>query len=186
MTAYETTSGRSACVAAERDGSRSTARPHRSVARFRAAHRRDRAGLRAVGNDFNIGSTKQLGDVPFELASGGKKGKTGATAPRPILEELAPLRGAGHVLEWRQLSKLKSTMPMVGRRNRPRQRARAPLARSPSPRRTVLVEQPQPTPIRTEEGRRIRRAFIAEPGHLLLSADYSQIELRLAADVADA
>jgi DNA polymerase-1 len=149
--------------------------------------------FRAVGNDFNIGSTKQLGDVLFEKLGlpGGKKGKTGAYGTdASILEELAPLHEVpGHVLEWRQLSKLKSTYAdALGEeidRDSGRVHTSYALAVAATGRFSSNNPNLQNIPIRTEEGRRIRRAFIAEPGYLLLSADYSQIELRLAADVAD-
>ncbi len=153
----------------------------------------EQAIFRAVGNDFNIGSTKQLGDVLFEKLGlpGGKKGKTGAYGTdASILEELAPLHEVpGHVLEWRQLSKLKSTYAdALGEeidRDSGRVHTSYALAVAATGRFSSNNPNLQNIPIRTEEGRRIRRAFIAEPGHLLLSADYSQIELRLAADVAD-
>jgi DNA polymerase I len=153
----------------------------------------EQAIFRAVGNDFNIGSTKQLGDVLFEKLAlpGGKKGKTGAYGTdASILEELAPLHEVpGHVLEWRQLSKLKSTYAdALGEeidRDSGRVHTSYALAVAATGRFSSNNPNLQNIPIRTEEGRRIRRAFIAEPGHLLLSADYSQIELRLAADVAD-
>ena len=153
----------------------------------------EEAIFRAVGNDFNIGSTKQLGDVLFEKLGlpGGKKGKTGAYGTdASILEELAPLHEVpGHVLEWRQLTKLKSTYADALAEEIDRDSGRVhtsyALAVAATGRFSSNNPNLQNIPIRTEEGRRIRRAFIAEPGHLLLSADYSQIELRLAAHVAD-
>jgi DNA polymerase-1 len=153
----------------------------------------EQAIFRAVGNDFNIGSTKQLGDVLFEKLGlpGGKKGKTGAYGTdASILEELAPLHEVpGHVLEWRQLTKLKSTYADALAEEIDRDSGRVhtsyALAVAATGRFSSNNPNLQNIPIRTEEGRRIRRAFIAEPGHLLLSADYSQIELRLAAHVAD-
>jgi DNA polymerase-1 len=149
--------------------------------------------FRAVGNDFNIGSTKQLGDVLFEKLGlpGGKKGKTGAYGTdASILEELAPLHEVPSlVLEWRQLTKLKSTYADALAQEIDRDSGRVhtsyALAVAATGRFSSNNPNLQNIPIRTEEGRRIRRAFIAEPGHLLLSADYSQIELRLAAHVAD-
>ena len=153
----------------------------------------ERAIFRAVGNEFNIGSTKQLGDVLFEKLQlpGGRKGKTGAYGTdASILEELVPLHEVpGHVLEWRQLTKLKSTYAdalaeeIDGKTGRVH--TSYALAVAATGRFSSNNPNLQNIPIRTEEGRRIRRAFIAEPGHLLLSADYSQIELRLAAHVAD-
>jgi DNA polymerase-1 len=151
------------------------------------------AVFRAVGNDFNIGSTKQLGDVLFEKLGlpGGKKGKTGAYGTdASILEELAPLHEVPrHVLEWRQLTKLKSTYADALAEEIDRDSGRVhtsyALAVAATGRFSSNNPNLQNIPIRTEEGRRIRRAFVAEPGHLLLSADYSQIELRLAAHVCD-
>jgi DNA polymerase I len=147
-----------------------------------------------AGRPFNIGSPKQLGEILFdELGLGaGKKGKTGAYATgADVLEELAAL---GHdlparVLDWRQLSKLKSTYadalveqirPQTGRVHTSFDLAVASTGR-------ISSNDPnlQNIPVRTEEGRKIRRAFVAEPGHKLLSVDYSQIELRLAAHMAE-
>jgi DNA polymerase-1 len=153
----------------------------------------EQAIFRAVGNEFNIGSTKQLGDVLFEKLQlpGGKKGKTGAYGTdASILEELALLHEVPrHVLEWRQLTKLKSTYADALAEEIDRDSGRVhtsyALAVAATGRFSSNNPNLQNIPIRTEEGRRIRRAFIAEPGHLLLSADYSQIELRLAAHVAD-
>jgi DNA polymerase I len=149
--------------------------------------------FRTVGNAFNIGSTKQLGDVLFEKLGlpGGKKGKTGAYGTdASILEELAPLHDVPRqVLEWRQLTKLKSTYADALAEEIDRETGRVhtsyALAVAATGRFSSNNPNLQNIPIRTEEGRRIRRAFVAEPGHLLLSADYSQIELRLAAHVAD-
>ena len=153
----------------------------------------EQAIYRAVGTQFNIGSTKQLGDVLFEKLQlpGGKKGKTGAYGTdASILEELAPLHEVpGLVLEWRQLTKLKSTYADALAEEIDRDSGRVhtsyALAVAATGRFSSNNPNLQNIPIRTEEGRRIRRAFVAEPGHLLLSADYSQIELRLAAHVAD-
>jgi DNA polymerase-1 len=153
----------------------------------------EQAIFRAVGNDFNIGSTKQLGDVLFEKLGlpGGKKGKTGAYGTdASILEELAPLHEVPrHVLEWRQLTKLKSTYADALAEEIDRDSGRVHTSYALAVAATGRLSSNNPNlqniPIRTEEGRRIRRAFVAEPGHLLLSADYSQIELRLAAHVAE-
>jgi DNA polymerase-1 len=146
-----------------------------------------------AGHEFNIGSPKQLGDVLFgELGlPGGKKGKTGAYGTdAAILEQLALTHDLPRrVLDWRQLAKLKSTYadalvgqikPASGRVHTCFQMAVTSTGRLSSTEPNV-----QNIPIRTEEGRKIRRAFVAEPGNLLLSADYSQIELRLAAHMAD-
>ncbi|MBV9202627.1 MAG: DNA polymerase I, partial [Alphaproteobacteria bacterium] len=153
----------------------------------------EQAVFRAVGNGFNIGSTKQLGDVLFEKLGlpGGKKGKTGAYGTdASILEELAPLHEVpGLVLEWRQLTKLKSTYADALAEeidcDSGRVHTSYALAVAATGRFSSNNPNLQNIPIRTEEGRRIRRTFIAEPGHLLMSADYSQIELRLAAHVCD-
>jgi len=148
-----------------------------------------------AGREFNIGSPKQLGEVLFDemgLAGGQKSGKTGAYATgADVLETLA---AQGHdlpvrVLDWRQLSKLKSTYadalveqidPTTGRIHTSFAMAVASTGRLSS-----TDPNLQNIPVRTEEGRKIRRAFIAEAGHKLLSVDYSQIELRLAAHVAE-
>jgi len=153
----------------------------------------ERDAYTLAGHEFNIGSPKQIGDVLFgELGlEGGKKGKTGAYGTdAAILEQLALTHDLPRrILEWRQLAKLKSTYadalaeaikPETGRVHTCFQLAATSTGRLSSTEPNV-----QNIPIRTEEGRKIRRAFVAEPGHLLLSADYSQIELRLAADMAD-
>ncbi len=146
-----------------------------------------------AGREFNIGSPKQLGEVLFDEMSlpGGKKGKTGAySTSADVLEDLA---AQGHdlpttVLSWRQLQKLKSTYtdalitvinPTTGRVHTSYSQAVTSTGRLSSNDPNL-----QNIPIRSEEGRKIRQAFIAEPGHILVSADYSQIELRLLAHVA--
>ncbi len=159
----------------------------RRIAELEAAIYRD------VGHEFNIGSTKQLGDVLFEKLGlpGGRKGKTGAYGTdASILEQLVPLHPVpGRVLEWRQLTKLKSTYADALGEEIDRETGRVhttfALAATSTGRLSSNEPNLQNIPIRTEEGRKIRAAFVAEPGHLLLSADYSQIELRLAAHVAD-
>jgi DNA polymerase I len=148
---------------------------------------------RDVGHEFNIGSTKQLGDVLFEKLQlpGGKKGKTGAYGTDAgVLETLAPLHPVpAQVLEWRQLTKLKSTYAdalgdeIDGRTGRVH--TTFALAATATGRLSSSEPNIQNIPIRTEEGRKIRAAFVAGSGQLLLSADYSQIELRLAAHVAE-
>ncbi len=145
-----------------------------------------------AGHPFNIGSTKQLGEVLFDELGlpGGKKGKTGAYGTdAAILEELALTHDLpARVLDWRQLTKLKSTYtdalvdeidPATGRVH-----TTFSLSGAVTGRLSSTEPNLQNIPIRTEEGRKIRRAFVAAPGHLLLSADYSQIELRLAAHMA--
>ncbi len=146
-----------------------------------------------AGHPFNIGSPKQLGEVMFDELGlpGGKKMKTGAYGTdASVLEELALTHDLpARVLEWRQLAKLKSTYadtlvdeinPKTGRVHTSYSLVGAATGRLSSNDPNL-----QNIPIRTEEGRKIRRTFTAEPGHLLISADYSQIELRLAAHVAD-
>ena len=145
-----------------------------------------------AGHPFNIGSPKQLGEVLFDELKlpGGKKMKTGAYGTDAgILEELA----VGHalparVLDWRQLSKLKGTYTdaLIGEINPKTERVHTNYSLSGAATGRLSSNEPnlQNIPIRTEEGRKIRRAFVAAPGHLLISADYSQIELRLAAHVA--
>ena len=146
-----------------------------------------------AGRKFTIGSPKQLGEILFDEMSlpGGKKtGKSGAWATgAEVLEDLA---AQGHdlparVLDWRQLSKLKSTYTdaLVGEINPETGRIHTSLAQTVVNTGRLSSSDPnlQNIPVRTEEGRKIREAFIAAPGHVLMSADYSQIELRLLAHV---
>jgi DNA polymerase-1 len=147
-----------------------------------------------AGGKFNIGSPKQLGEVLFDQMSvgGGKKGKTGAYATgADVLEELA---AKGHdlparVLDWRQLSKLKSTYTDALQDHIHPETGRVHTSYSISGAATGRIASTDPNlqniPIRTEEGRRIREAFIADEGNVLVSLDYSQIELRILAHVAD-
>ncbi|MBI2241569.1 MAG: DNA polymerase I [Magnetospirillum gryphiswaldense] len=152
------------------------------------------AGIQKLaGREFNVGSPQQLGKVLFEDLGlpGGKKTKTGQWGTgADALEELA---AQGHdlpvrVLEWRQLSKLKSTYTdsLVTQVNPRSGRVHTSFAQALTTTGRLSSSDPnlQNIPIRTDEGRKIRHAFVAEPGHLLLSADYSQIELRLVAHVA--
>ena len=146
-----------------------------------------------AGHEFNVGSPKQLGEVLFDEMSlpGGKKGKTGAYATgADVLENLA---GQGHdlparVLDWRQLAKLKSTYAdaLLEQINPVTGRVHTSFAMAATSTGRLASSDPnlQNIPVRTEEGRKIRRAFVAEDGNVLLSADYSQIELRLLAHVA--
>ena len=146
-----------------------------------------------AGREFNIGSPKQLGEVLFEDLGlpGGKKGKTGAYGTgADILEELA---AQGHdlpakVMDWRQLSKLKSTYTdtLVEQINPKTKRVHTSYSIAVASTGRLSSNDPnlQNIPVRTEEGRKIRGAFIADKGNILLSADYSQIELRLLAHVA--
>jgi DNA polymerase-1 len=149
---------------------------------------------RLAGHPFNVGSPKQLGEVLFDeqRLPGGKRMKTGAWGTdSSVLQALAD---QGHelpnrILEWRQLQKLKSTYAdsLVTDINSETGRVHTTFAMAIASTGRLSSTDPnlQNIPIRTEEGSRIRHAFIAEPGHLLVSADYSQIELRLLAHVAD-
>ncbi len=149
---------------------------------------------RLAGGAFNVASPMQLGEVLFDKMGlpGGKRMKTGAWGTdASVLQQLAE---QGHdlparVLEWRQLAKLKSTYAdaLVEEINPHTHRVHTSFAMAIASTGRLSSTDPnlQNIPIRTEEGSRIRRAFIAEPGHLLVSADYSQIELRLLAHVAD-
>ena len=146
-----------------------------------------------AGHKFNIGSPKQLGEVLFdELQLGeGKKMKTGAYGTdASVLEQLALQHALpARVLDWRQLQKLKSTYTdaLVEEINPQTGRVHTSYSLTGAVTGRLSSNDPnlQNIPIRTEEGRKIRRAFVAPPGHVLISADYSQIELRLAAHVAD-
>jgi len=157
------------------------------------------AGLEAeirelAGEAVNPGSPKQIGDILFGKMGlpGAKKTKTGAWSTGvQVLEELAE---AGHelprrILDWRQVSKLKSTytdsLPEYVNARTKRVHTCYALAATTTGRLSSSEPNLQNIPIRSEEGRKIRRAFIATPGHKLVSADYSQIELRLLAEVAD-
>jgi DNA polymerase-1 len=149
---------------------------------------------RLAGHEFSLGSPKQLGEVLFDEQGlpGGKRGASGAWGTDAnVLQTLADL---GHelparVLEWRQLAKLKSTYTdaLVEEINPETGRVHTSFAMAATSTGRISSNDPnlQNIPIRTEEGGRIRRAFVAEPGHVLVSADYSQIELRLLAHVAD-
>ncbi len=155
---------------------------------------REEAAIKLAGRPFNLGSPKQLGEILYaEMGvAGGKKTKTGAYATgAEILEELA---AQGHelprvILDWRQLQKLTRTytealveeiVPRTGRVHTSYMMASTSTGRLSS-----TDPNLQNIPIRTEEGRKIREAFVADEGHLLVSADYSQIELRVLAHMAD-
>ncbi|MCZ0811568.1 MAG: DNA polymerase I [Pseudomonadota bacterium] len=146
-----------------------------------------------AGRKFNVGSPKQLGEILFDEMGldGGKKGKTGAYATgADVLEDLATEHDLpARVLDWRALSKLKSTYtdalqdhidPATGRVHTSYVQTGANTGRLAS-----TDPNLQNIPVRSEEGRRIREAFVAEPGNVLVSLDYSQIELRILAHVAD-
>lgn len=147
----------------------------------------------AAGRQFNIGSPKQLGEILFDEMGlkGGKRGKAGAwSTDSSVLQDLAD---QGHdlparILAWRQLAKLKSTytdalLRQAGRNDRVHTSFQ--MAITSTGRLSSTDPNLQNIPVRTEEGTRIRQAFIAPPGKKLISADYSQIELRLLADVAN-
>jgi DNA polymerase-1 len=147
-----------------------------------------------AGEPFNVGSGKQLGEILFERMRlpGGRRMKTGAWGTdAAVLQVLAEQGHAlpAKVLEWRQLQKLKSTYAdaLVDEINPETGRVHTSFAMAIASTGRLSSTDPnlQNIPIRTEEGGRIRRAFVAEPGHVLVSADYSQIELRLLAHVAD-
>jgi DNA polymerase I len=147
-----------------------------------------------AGERFTIGSPKQLGDILFGKMSlpGGSKTKTGQwSTTAQVLEELA---AEGHdlprkIVDWRQLTKLKSTytdaLPDYVNPQTRRVHTSYALASTTTGRLSSSEPNLQNIPIRTAEGRKIRKAFIAEPGNLLISADYSQIELRVLAHMAD-
>jgi len=147
----------------------------------------------AAGRPFNLGSPKQVGEILFGKMGlpGGRKTKSGAwSTDAAVLDQLAQ---EGHelpriLLTWRQFSKLKSTYcdglrdainPDTGRVH-----TNFSLAATSTGRLSSSEPNLQNIPIRTEEGRKIREAFVAEPGHVIVAADYSQIELRLLAHIA--
>ena len=147
-----------------------------------------------AGHEFNIGSPKQLGDILFDKMGlkGGKKGKSGAfSTDQSVLEKLAGqgVEMASKVLEWRQLSKLKSTYTDALQAQINETTGRVHTSYSLVGAQTGRLSSTDPNlqniPIRTEIGRQIREAFVADEGNILLAADYSQIELRLAAHMAD-
>jgi DNA polymerase-1 len=145
-------------------------------------------------SDFNIGSPKQLGEILFDKMGleGGRKTKTGAwSTDSDVLEDVA---AQGHpiakkVLEWRGLAKLRGTytdaLPTYINAKTGRVHTSYAMASTTTGRLASTDPNLQNIPVRTEEGRRIRQAFIAPKGRKLISADYSQIELRLLAHIAD-
>jgi DNA polymerase-1 len=147
-----------------------------------------------AGESFNLGSPKQLGDLLFGKMGlpGGKKTPTGAWATgADVLEDLA---AEGHelparLLEWRQMQKLKSTytdaLPGYVNPRSGRVHTSFSLASTTTGRLASTEPNIQNIPVRNEMGRKIRTAFIAEPGRVLISADYSQIELRILAHIAE-
>jgi DNA polymerase-1 len=147
-----------------------------------------------AGQPFAIGSTQQLGAILFDKLGlkGGKKGKSGAYSTDVTILEKLKTEGSeisGKVLDWRQLSKLKSTYTDALQQQINRDTGRVHTSYSLTGAQTGRLSSNDPNlqniPIRTETGRQIRHAFVAEPGNVILAADYSQIELRLAAHMAD-
>jgi len=147
-----------------------------------------------AGEPFSIGSPKQLGEILFGKLGlkGGKKGKSGQySTDVTVLERLAgdgePI--AQKVVDWRQLAKLKSTYTDALQEQINAKTGRVHTSYSLSGAQTGRLSSTEPNlqniPIRSEIGRQIRQAFVAAPGNVILAADYSQIELRLAAHIAD-
>ena len=169
-----------------------------TLSRMSNAFAQKMAGLEAeiqelAGRPFNVGSPKQLGEILFDEMSlpGGKKGKTGAYGTgADVLEDLATEHALpGKVLDWRQLAKLKSTYTDALQDHINVDTGRVHTSYSIAGANTGRLASTDPNlqniPVRSEEGRRIREAFIAEPGKVLVSLDYSQIELRILAHVAE-
>jgi DNA polymerase I len=147
-----------------------------------------------AGEPINVGSPKQIGDILFGKMGlpGGTKTKTGAwSTSAQVLDDLTEqgYEFPKKILEWRQVSKLKSTytdaLPTYVNPQTHRVHTTYALAATTTGRLSSNEPNLQNIPVRTEDGRKIRRAFIATPGHKLVSADYSQIELRLLAEIAD-
>ncbi|MBR0672109.1 DNA polymerase I [Neoroseomonas soli] len=149
---------------------------------------------RLAGREFNVGSPKQLGEILFDemKLTGGRKGKTGAySTDASVLDDLAAqgVELAARVLDWRQLAKLKSTYveALAAQIDPVDRRVHTSYGMAGTSTGRLSSNDPnlQNIPVRSEEGLRIRRAFVAEPGHVIMSADYSQIELRLLAHLAE-
>jgi len=168
------------------------------LSRMSNAFAQKMAGLEAeihelAGEPFNVGSPAQVGEILFDKMSleGGKKGKTGKySTPADVLEDLATEHELpARILDWRQLSKLKSTYTDALQTHINPDTGRVHTSYSITGANTGRLASTDPNlqniPVRTEEGRRIREAFVAEPGNVLLSLDYSQIELRILAHIAD-
>ena len=169
-----------------------------TLSRMSNAFAQKMAGLEAeihekAGRSFNVGSPKQLGEILFDEMAlpGGKKGKAGAYATgADVLEDLATEHELpGLVLDWRQLSKLKSTYTDALQEHINPDTGRVHTSYSIAGANTGRLASTDPNlqniPVRSEEGRRIREAFIAEEGNVLVSLDYSQIELRILAHIAE-
>ncbi|MCE8510375.1 DNA polymerase I [Ruegeria pomeroyi] len=168
------------------------------LSRMSNAFAQKMAGLEAeihelAGETFNVGSPAQVGEILFDKMSleGGKKGKTGKySTPADVLEDLATEHELpARILDWRQLSKLKSTYTDALQTHINPDTGRVHTSYAITGANTGRLASTDPNlqniPVRTEEGRRIREAFVAEPGNVLLSLDYSQIELRILAHIAD-
>ena len=168
-----------------------------TLSRMSNAFAQKMAGLEAeihelAGEPFNVGSPAQLGEILFDKMSlpGGKKGKTGKYATgADVLEDLATEHDLpARVLDWRQLSKLKSTYTDALQDHINAETGRVHTSYVQTGANTGRLASTDPNlqniPVRTEEGRRIREAFVAEPGNVLVSLDYSQIELRILAHIA--
>ncbi len=147
-----------------------------------------------AGQPFNIGSPKQLGDILFGKMGlpGGRKTPTGAwSTDQDTLDDLAAqgIDLAKRVVDWRQLAKLRSTyteaLPEFINPKTGRVHTSYAMASTSTGRLSSTDPNLQNIPVRTDDGRRIRTAFVATYGHKLISADYSQIELRVLAHVAD-
>jgi DNA polymerase-1 len=147
-----------------------------------------------AGESFNLGSPKQLGDILFGKFGlpGGKKTATGAwSTSASVLDELAEGGNdlAARILEWRQVQKLRSTyaeaLPRFINPTTGRVHTSYSMAATSTGRLSSSEPNLQNIPVRNEAGRKLRRAFVAAPGKKLISADYSQIELRLLAHIAD-
>ncbi len=169
-----------------------------TLSRMSNAFAQKMAGLEAeiqeqAGQSFNVGSPKQLGEILFEKLGlpGGEKGKTGAYGTgADILEDLATEHTLpGLVLDWRQLAKLKSTYTDALQDHINSETGRVHTSYSIAGANTGRLASTDPNlqniPVRTDEGRRIREAFVAPKGKVLVSLDYSQIELRILAHIAD-
>lgn len=168
------------------------------LSRMSNAFAQKMAGLEAeihelAGEPFNVGSPAQVGEILFDKMSlpGGTRGKTGKySTPADVLEDLATEHEMpARILDWRQLQKLKSTYTdaLQGHINPDTGRVHTSYSITGANTGRLASTDPnlQNIPVRTEEGRRIREAFVAEPGNVMVSLDYSQIELRILAHIAD-
>ncbi|WP_158965181.1 DNA polymerase I [Chachezhania sediminis] len=169
-----------------------------TLSRMSSAFAQKMAGLEAeihelAGETFNVGSPSQVGEILFDKMGleGGQRGKNGKySTPADVLEDLATTHDLpGRILDWRQLSKLKSTYTDALQEHINADTGRVHTSYSIAGASTGRLASTDPNlqniPVRTEEGRRIREAFVAEEGNVLVSLDYSQIELRILAHIAD-